>query len=90
MVAVQNADVHQSKTFPDGVTGNTGGSEPLFQRLNQMRDTPLVRWLRVEPFVVKPPVTDVEIEHQPGVWVRARVDRLWWFHGAWMVAVYYY
>jgi hypothetical protein len=34
--------------------------------------------------------TYVEVQHQPGIWVRARVDRLWRYQAVWKVAVYYY
>ena len=39
----------------------------------------------------RPTVTTyVEVQHQPGVWVRARVARQWRHQGVWKVAVYYY
>jgi hypothetical protein len=39
----------------------------------------------------RPPVTTfVEIEHQPGQWVRARVDKQGRYQGVWKVSVYYY
>ena len=46
---------------------------------------------RVEPQNERPPVTTyVEVQHQPDMWVRARVDRQWRYQGVWRVAVYYY
>jgi hypothetical protein len=34
--------------------------------------------------------TYAEVQHQSGLWVRARVDRQWRHQGIWKVAVYYY
>jgi hypothetical protein len=33
--------------------------------------------------------TYVSVQHQPGGWARARVDRHWRHQGLWKVAVYY-
>lgn len=34
--------------------------------------------------------TYVEVLHEPGVWVRARVEKQWRYEGRWRLSVYYF
>jgi hypothetical protein len=34
--------------------------------------------------------TNVEVQHEPGVWIRAWVEKQWRFQGRWRLSVYYY
>jgi hypothetical protein len=34
--------------------------------------------------------TYVLVQHRPGEWVRARVDRQWRYAGRWRLSVFYY